>query len=114
MIEKFNGWAYLGFSGFIRGNRDLELRDAYICEDVNYKSVRAKVNLLRDRKNPQEVNTAAPNETLVVSFAFFNRDDRVPHMIGEMNEYNISVTTSCGTIAGPFVVDIYTLSAEVL
>ena len=112
LLDQFNGWAYLGWSGFTRGNRKLEMREAYICEDVNYKEV--KVSMAKNFNNNFETEvTASPNQIINMKFDFYSRNIVSPHMLGETSEFNLNVSTECGTWSGLQVQDRFVLVGDV-
>ncbi len=113
LIDKFNGWAYLGWSGYIRADRKLELRNVYLCEDSYNKDIRVRMSKSSKKSSLYSTVTAAPSETIIAEIKIYNRNILVPHMRGEMDEYEMSVSTSCGSLKGPSVENKYELSAEV-
>jgi len=115
LIDKFNGWAYLGWSGFLRGDRGLELRDAYLCEDVNYLEVKTLMATQSNKTKFTDTVTSAPNETILLQFDHYSKGVRVPHLKGEVDdEFNLKISSDCGTVVGPNIQDNFILTAEVL
>lgn len=113
LMDKFNGYAYLGWSGYIRSSRKLEIRDIYVCEDTNYKTVKVLAAPSSNKQFSTNTVTAAPNEVILVEFQTFSSGVRVPHWKGINNEFNFSVTVSCGSFRGVSIQDNYTLVGQV-
>ena len=114
LLSAFNGWAYLGWSGFIRADRELEIRDMYVCEDVHYKEVRAYLSRHSNRNNYQESITHFPNETVHVKLLFYSRTDQVAHNIGQLSDYfNVDLIANCGTLDAISLPDNFTVTLEV-
>jgi len=114
LLKEFNGWAYLGWSGFVRANRELEIRDMYVCEDVNYKEIRASLSKHSERNNYQESITHLPNETVHAKLLFYSRNDQVAHNLLELSDFfNVEINADCGTFHELSYPDKFTVTVEV-
>ena len=110
LSSKLGTLAYVGFTGYQRGNRrELNLLGTFICED-NYDLTKMKGSFVVDGKKLSTATYKAGNK-IYYSFSFVNnRGENVPHCYKtNVWTYDFSLSVDCKTPHSISVVDDYTL-----